>query len=176
MHSASTATPSRVGSPSTELNSAGTPLPPSVGGGGLGGVVGGELQMVDLELMYNFTTYTCSTLSPDPLMRDFWKVNVVQLALQCPYVMRALLSVSGLHIAYFRPDRREFYIAQAVGHHEKASKAAMALLSGQVTPEIGRNLYLFSVLTIYYGEPHTSRSTQHHSHPIQHILAPTPTR
>lgn len=112
----------------------------------------GELNMLDLELMHNFTTATYHTLSTDPVVRDFWRITVVQMALRCPYVMRAMLSVSALHIAHFRPDRRDYYCAAAALHHQRASRAAMQLLSTSFSKEVGRNLYLFSLLTNFYGE------------------------
>ena len=106
--------------------------------------------MTDLELMHNFTTFTCVTFSSDAILRNLWRVTVVQVALECDYVMRCLLGMSALHLAYHRPDRRDYYVARALQYHQIASRSAMALMT-DVKEENAENLYLFSVLTIYFS-------------------------
>lgn len=100
--------------------------------------------------MHNFTTFAFNTLSTDPVVRQMWKVPVVRLALECDYVMRALLSVSALHLAHNRPERRDFFISRALTYHQMASRTAMGLM-GALDGENCEKLYLFSVLTIFFG-------------------------
>ncbi|UQC77622.1 uncharacterized protein CLUP02_03091 [Colletotrichum lupini] len=125
------------------------------GGGGLslgngGGIDDLSLNLIDLELMHNFTTFAFNTLSTDPVVRQMWKVPVVRLALECDYVMRALLSVSALHLAHNRPERRDFFISRALTYHQMASRTAMGLM-GALDGENCEKLYLFSVLTIFFA-------------------------
>ncbi|OLN87849.1 hypothetical protein CCHL11_00548, partial [Colletotrichum chlorophyti] len=120
----------------------------SLGGGG--GLDDLSLNLVDLELMHNFTTFAYTTLSTDPVVRQMWKVPVVRLALECDYVMRALLSVSALHLAHNRPERRDFFISRALTYHQMASRTAMGLM-GALDDENSEKLYLFSVLTIFFA-------------------------
>ncbi|EXF76623.1 hypothetical protein CFIO01_12700 [Colletotrichum fioriniae PJ7] len=120
----------------------------SLGNGG--GIDDLSLNLIDLELMHNFTTFAFNTLSTDPVVRQMWKVPVVRLALECDYVMRALLSVSALHLAHNRPERRDFFISRALTYHQMASRTAMGLM-GALDGENCEKLYLFSVLTIFFG-------------------------
>ncbi|KXH61790.1 hypothetical protein CSAL01_07903 [Colletotrichum salicis] len=137
------------------------PTPGPVNGGGIGGLGLGNggggggiddlsLNLIDLELMHNFTTFAFNTLSTDPVVRQMWKVPVVRLALECDYVMRALLSVSALHLAHNRPERRDFFISRALTYHQMASWTAMGLM-GALDGENCEMLYLFSVLTIFFA-------------------------
>ncbi|TQN72791.1 Sterol uptake control protein 2 [Colletotrichum shisoi] len=127
-------------------------------GGGLGGGFGSRgdgvddlsLNLIDLELMHNFTTFAFNTLSTDPVVRQMWKVPVVRLALECDYVMRALLSVSALHLAHNRPEKRDFFISRALTYHQMASRTAMGLM-GSLDADNCEKLYLFSVLTIFFA-------------------------
>ena len=107
--------------------------------------------MLDLELLLNYTTSTYSTFSNDRLVQDFWRHTVPDMGLQCDFVMRCVLALSALHIASYRPDRREFYISTALRHHQLASRKAMFLL-GHVTEETAENLFIFSILTICVGK------------------------
>ncbi|OHE95460.1 hypothetical protein CORC01_09193 [Colletotrichum orchidophilum] len=133
--------------------------PLDLGNGGSGGAGGGgggsssidlSLNLIDLELMHNFTTFAFNTLSTDPVVRQMWKVPVVRLALECDYVMRALLSVSALHLAHHRPERRDFFISRALTYHQMASRTAIGLM-GALDGENCEKLYLFSVLTIFFA-------------------------
>lgn len=80
--------------------------------------------MQSLELLHNFTTRTFATLSDSIMIRDFYRVSAVQLGLQCDYIMRAVLAVSALHLAYHRPEMRDHYRSLAMVHHQVASRDA----------------------------------------------------
>ncbi|KAI3324745.1 hypothetical protein HD806DRAFT_493488 [Xylariaceae sp. AK1471] len=108
------------------------------------------LNMSDLELLHNYTTMTCSTLSESHVIREFYKVSVVQVGLSHEYIMRAILAVSSLHLAHHRPEMREHYQSVAILHHQAASQMAMPLMP-DISPESAQMLFLFSVLTTYYA-------------------------
>ncbi|KAL0943392.1 uncharacterized protein CTRU02_201278 [Colletotrichum truncatum] len=109
-----------------------------------------ELNFVDLELIHNFTNSVYMTLSTDPLVRQMWKVSVVGLALKCEYVMRTLLSISALHLAHQRPERKEALVSKALLYHRTASREAMKLMSN-LDERNAENLFLFSLLTIFFA-------------------------
>ncbi|KAH0432501.1 C6 zinc finger protein [Colletotrichum camelliae] len=109
-----------------------------------------DLNFVDLELIHNFTTAVYMTLSTDPLVRQMWRVSVVRLALKCDYVMRTLLSISALHLAHQRPERKEALVARALLYHRLASREAMGLMSS-LDERNAENLFLFSLLTIFFA-------------------------
>lgn len=80
--------------------------------------------MQTLELLHNFTTRTFATLSDSTIIRDFYRQSAVQLGLRCDYIMRAVLAVSSLHLAYHRPEMRDHYRSLAMTHHQVASREA----------------------------------------------------
>lgn len=114
------------------------------------------LNMLDLQLMHHFATSTYATLFVHPPMRHFWRDQAVRIGLRCDYVMRAILAVSALHLAHHSPERRELYTSTALTYHRVASKGAMSLMT-DVKEEDAGNLFVFSVLTIFFGS-HSSYS------------------
>ncbi|KAK4097269.1 hypothetical protein N658DRAFT_434380 [Parathielavia hyrcaniae] len=115
------------------------------------------LPLLELELLHNYTTKTYSTLTADPSLWDFWRDDVVQQGLACDYVMRAVLAVSALHLAYHRPDRRDFYIEEGILLHQKASRSAMRVMAvaagdgDKMDKHQAAELFLFSVLTFFFA-------------------------
>jgi hypothetical protein len=103
--------------------------------------------MLDLELLHNFSTSTCLTIHNDPALKALWKINVPQLGFQSDLVMRGILAVSALHMARFSPDKREFYLSQALVHHQSGLRNAASILP-HVTEENCTELYIFSALTL----------------------------
>jgi hypothetical protein len=116
---------------------------------------GGPLPLLELELLHNFTTKTYTTLTADPSIWDFWRGDVVQQGLTCDYIMRAVLAVSALHLAYHRPDRRDFYLEEGILLHQKAARSAMRVMAigDKMDKDQAASLFLFSMLTIFFGTP-----------------------
>ncbi|OAX78914.1 hypothetical protein ACJ72_06774 [Emergomyces africanus] len=108
------------------------------------------LNMLDLQLMHNFSTSTYATLSCHPSIRNFWKGPVVQMACRCDYVMRTVLAISALHLANYSHDRKEMYTSTALTYHRIAAREAMGLMSN-IKKEEANNLFVFSVLTIFFA-------------------------
>jgi hypothetical protein len=106
---------------------------------------------MDLELMHHYTVNVYLTLSRSPIEQLLWRDDVVMLALGCDYVTHALLAVSAVHLALNRSDRRDQCLAAAFSHHSLALEAAKPLLADMKVVD-ARNLFLFSSLTIYFGE------------------------
>lgn len=83
-------------------------------------------------------------------MRGLWKTDIVRLGTKCDYVMRAILAVSALHIAQHRPEKRDYYVAHGVLHHQIASRTAIRLMREPNEANF-EALWVFSILTIYFG-------------------------
>lgn len=113
-----------------------------------GGVL--SLNLLDLELLHNFTSTTYTTLTNDPELRAVWRGPVMRRAVSCEFVMRAVLSVSAVHIAQHRPGEWQRYMSCAAAHHQLASRTAIELMA-EDQPDRQDDLWIFSVLTIYYG-------------------------
>jgi hypothetical protein len=115
------------------------------------------LNLLDLELFHNFTTATYATLCADPASRNIWKNAIARRATGSEFVMRALLSVSALHMSKHRPERKHHYVSHAIAYHDHASRQATTMMSPLI-PENLEDLWIFSVLTVYFalGSPQTS--------------------
>jgi hypothetical protein len=109
-----------------------------------------SLNLLDLELLNNFTTSTYNTLSNDSTLRNIWKSAIVRKALNCEFVMRTLLAISATHIAQHRPAQRHHYLSHAIAYHDLASRRAISLM-GELLPENLEDLWIFSVLTMYFA-------------------------
>jgi hypothetical protein len=87
------------------------------------------LNLTDLELLHNYTTSTAFTLHTDPALKVLWRINVAQLGFQNDFVMRGILALSALHLARFRPERRDFYMSQALTQHQAGLRMTTGLLA-----------------------------------------------
>jgi len=115
------------------------------------------LPLQELELLHNFSTQTASTLHGDPLVQTLFRTQAPQLGLKYDFLMRAVLALSGLHLAHYRPDQYDYYVSQALHHHESGLRGASSLIP-YITEENCSALYVFSVLTFYtsLAKPRTS--------------------
>lgn len=111
-----------------------------------------SLGYLELELLHHFTTQTSTTLATDTSVREFWRVNVVQMGLQCDYIMDTLLALSTLHIAHLNPEKREAYAARGMEYHQRASNLAIESMKNIGEGNDYTNLYVFSVLTVFFGK------------------------
>ncbi|KAH8674282.1 hypothetical protein BX600DRAFT_227643 [Xylariales sp. PMI_506] len=112
----------------------------------------GGLNLADLELLHNFTTMTYATMSEDPTVREFYRISLVQVGLSRDYIMQAVLAISSLHLAHHRHGASDHYQSLAMSHHERASRAALDLVVPDLSPDDAQILFLFSVLTTFYGK------------------------
>ncbi|KAH6652948.1 hypothetical protein BKA67DRAFT_568053 [Truncatella angustata] len=110
----------------------------------------GGLNMADLELLHNYSTTTCISFSESDIMREYYRINVVQMAFRNEYIMRTLLAISALHIAHHRKQSFDYYVSLAMAHHQAASRTAMELMTN-ITSENAPMLFLFSNLTMFFG-------------------------
>ncbi|KAI9648575.1 hypothetical protein NHQ30_003212 [Ciborinia camelliae] len=106
--------------------------------------------LLDMELLHHYTTSTCMTLASSPAMATLWRINVPQLAYSHEFLMRGLVATAALHVAYYKPERRDFYIERAAFHHQQALATATAMLS-DVNDDNCTALYLFTSLTCLYA-------------------------
>ncbi|KAK4149940.1 sterol uptake control protein 2 [Chaetomidium leptoderma] len=109
-----------------------------------------DINMMDLELMHNFTTYTCTTMASDPAVRQLLRTTAIHMAVECEYIMRSILAVSALHLSRYRPRKKDSYLERAMQHHQVATSAALKLMTDLRAEECER-LHIFSMLTIYYA-------------------------
>lgn len=134
----------------------------------------GEFKLNDLELLHHYTTSACLTFSADPMVRNFWRVNVPQMGFNTPYILKGMLSLSALHLAKFRPERKDFYLAAALSQHNAAVSLVSRLIL-EITAENCVELFLFSSITNYFAfgqprEPDSFLLTRHGALPDWLVL------
>lgn len=123
---------------------------------------GSALNMTDLFLLHHFSTVTARSLCPwHAEVQQWWTHEVPRVAVRHPFVMRSLLTVAGLHVAYLADSgdsgdnfgqsadvtgSPSFHIARAIEQHKLAGQTAASML-----PTLDRAtsapMYVFSVLT-----------------------------
>lgn len=107
------------------------------------------LSLLDLELLHHYVTSTAFTLHTDPVMKGLWRTNAPQIGFKHDFVMRGMLALSALHVARFKPEKRDFYIAYASQQHNAGLRTATAVLS-QITDDNCAAAYLFSAFTLFF--------------------------
>ncbi|KAJ4410228.1 hypothetical protein N0V82_009311 [Gnomoniopsis sp. IMI 355080] len=120
------------------------------------------LNMTDLFLLHHFTTVTARSLCPwHAEVQQWWTHEVPRVAVRHPFVMRSLLTVAGLHVAYLAgsgdsADNMDqsgdgtgtpaFHIARAIEQHKLAGQTAASMLP-RLDRATSAPMYVFSVLT-----------------------------
>ncbi|KAF7871629.1 hypothetical protein EAF04_003736 [Stromatinia cepivora] len=106
--------------------------------------------LLDMELLHHYTTSTYMTLVSSPYLATLWRINIPQLAYSQEIVMRGLLAIAALHLAYYKPEKRDFYISAAVSHHRKALAGAITMMA-DVNDENCIALFVFTSITFLYS-------------------------
>ena len=111
------------------------------------------VEISDSKLLDHFVTYTGPTLTYSTSLRTFWKQPIVRCAERCDYVRHAVLAVTAIHLAYEESTTREQYLLYGIQHQQQAMQPAIKLLGSEASWDLDTpiNLFLFSILTVYFG-------------------------
>lgn len=122
-----------------------------------------SLNLIDLELLHNFSTSTSQTISNEPIIRTLWRINVPQLGFQHEFVMRSvfsetskpiaallthrrgILAMSALHMAQFHPHKAEFYVSHSLAHQQIGLQIVSGILPN-INEENCSAIYIFSAM------------------------------
>lgn len=90
--------------------------------------------MQDLKLLHHYTATVYSVLDTrtDPKLQRVWQDTVVQIAFQHPFLLRGILAISALHLAYQTPGGRESFLLQSSQHLEPSLQAFKTLIANPV--------------------------------------------
>lgn len=98
---------------------------------------------ITAELMHNYITSTCISLSSNPIMQTFMQINIPRIGFANPHVLHMVLGISALHMARFNPNRDSYYLDHANRHYQAGLWIATSLLQN-LNEENCHGLYLFS--------------------------------
>jgi hypothetical protein len=126
----------------------GSPLTPFAG-----------LDIIDLELLHHYTTFTYKTLPSGaaPDQHELWQIQVVQLGFHHEFLLRGILAVSALHLGLLRSDRRDTLTLRATAHQSVAVQLFHEALN-HVTPANCVGIFAFSciIVALTFAAPKSS--------------------
>ncbi|KAJ5208084.1 hypothetical protein N7449_002463 [Penicillium cf. viridicatum] len=102
--------------------------------------------MAEMALLHHFSTSTCYTVSRNPILQTLWQIRIPQVSFSSPFVFRAIIALSALHLAHVKPEFHDHYVSQAELHHNTALQIVSAILP-DVNKENCQSIYVFSILT-----------------------------
>lgn len=102
--------------------------------------------MAEMALLHHFSTSTCYTVSRSPVLQTVWQIRIPQVSFSSPFVFRAIIALSALHLAHIKPEFHDHYVSQAEFHHNTALQMVSAILP-DVNKENCQSIYVFSILT-----------------------------
>jgi hypothetical protein len=120
-----------------------------------------DLNLRDLELMFQWCTSTYSSLSRDESTGKVWQVIVPQEAISQPFLMHGMLALSALHIARQSSEtRRSTYMGVAVAHQNQALALLRPVLGSINASNSNATFALSSIVTAFaFGFPQPSGPT-----------------
>lgn len=77
-------------------------------------------------------------------------MTVCQVGFTHEFVLRGILALAALHLAYLRPSRKEFYIARGTMHHQLGLRMASSLLPS-MNDENCTPLCIFSAVAVMFA-------------------------
>ena len=101
------------------------------------------LSQLDLELLHNYTTATCFSLSSDASKQQIWQVAVPREAVSHDFLLHALLAISAVNLCYVNPTERHLYERAAVTHRNLALITSIPALN-EVTADNCHALFAMS--------------------------------
>ena len=107
------------------------------------------------ELLHHYSTAVYSTLSTIPLQQEVWRASIVQIAFKHGFLLQGILAMSALHLAHTKCEKSQAYMLEATHHQSMALTEFRDLLSGTISFDDAKPLFLYSgFLTIYaFGLP-----------------------
>lgn len=120
--------------------------------------------MQDLELLHQFTTETCFTLSDRSESHALWQVTVPQVAFTQPFLMRGILAISSLHLSFLRPERHEYYNHLANKNQGAALSTFRSLMTNMDPTNCDAFLAMSTLVVVYAFESPKSFQSLGFSH------------
>jgi hypothetical protein len=118
--------------------------------------------MLHLELLHNFSTLTCYTLSHNAAVKDVMRIEAPRVAFGNDYAMHGLLAVSALHLSHLRSDKQQYYLSYANEQYELGLSLVTPLVQ-TLNPQNCSALYMFAVFSVVFS---TAKPRNPHDFPL----------
>lgn len=104
-----------------------------------------DLNIADLQLLHHFLTVTCCTLTSESKEEDIWRIPILRDALQHPFLLREIFSMTALHLSWLSDDPvvANEYIVKAAIHQDNALTEFRSVLSN-INAENCQAVFTFS--------------------------------
>ena len=102
--------------------------------------------IAEMILLHQYSVSTCFTISRNLALQTVWQVHIPHFGFSSPIVLRGIMALAALHLAYTNPEQEHSYIGQADFHHDIALQMATSALQN-INKENASSIYLFSLLT-----------------------------
>lgn len=112
------------------------------------------LGIKDLELMHQWTLHSYKGFGDREVDRPIWANEVPEMAFECTWLLRGILSVAALHLSRTRPDRMQEYLDVATSYQDLALGSFREILQNvceTVNAENCNAVLAFAGLTVAYG-------------------------
>lgn len=103
----------------------------------------------DLELMHHFCISTSKTMSPLEEVCNVWESEIPKIGYAYEFLMRGILSLSALHLAYLKPEKQSQYLTSSTFHMALALPAFRTILQSP-TEENCCALFAFSSIIMIW--------------------------
>jgi hypothetical protein len=125
--------------------------------------------MLDLKILHFWTTSSELNFNDNQSGAELFRITFVEIALECPFLMHEILSLSGLHLAYTSPNQADIYRDAAVDHHAKA----LSLFQPQIANLTSENCHAcFAFSTILSILTWAFQSSDDNSNPFFKFKSP----
>jgi Fungal specific transcription factor domain len=100
--------------------------------------------MIDLELMHQFTAFTASTISDNPLHNRLWTAIIPKMGFHHPFLLHGILSMAALHRRTQATEFEQSSLLDFARHHQQQALAEYIPVLGHITSDNCHPLFAFS--------------------------------
>ena len=105
----------------------------------------------DIELMHHFTTSTYAGLVDSKEVEYMWQTEAPKIAMRFPFLMKGILAVSAMHLAYLQPQKKKQWTMKALQYETSGLPSVRASME-QLGEDNCHALFAFSGLLVAYTQ------------------------
>jgi hypothetical protein len=107
-------------------------------------------QLDDLYLLHHWTVTTSKAIVQSSHAIELWQELFPQIGFRHEFLLRAILSLSALHLAHVKPEQRQVRLANAAEQHNQALQGFRKAIHDNA-PELSDAVFACASVNIIYG-------------------------